>query len=162
MNAVDPVVKILPGVPAMDGLEVDATVPYPDSTTDFVKVLGSLGLNVEFTEPREKRRYVGHKAWEVWLPILQMSIEVLVAFEAGLLVEIVKSYLGDEDEPALEGVEPLDAPDRVSREEVAVPLLHVDWRVTMQDGHEERFVANGDAESVRDALESFERHVRDL
>lgn len=146
----------------MEGLTVDnARVPYPDSTPDFVKVVSSLGLQVEFTEPKSERLYVGHKAAELWLPILEVTISVLVAFEAGLLVEIVKTFAGtDTSKPgALEGT---GAPDQSESEEDAGPLLHVDWRVRMADGREERFVANGDEESVSKALGEFERHVRDL
>ena len=32
----------------------------------------------------------------------------------------------------------------------------------MPDGHEERFVANGDAKSVLESLDDLERYVRDL
>lgn len=162
MATIEPVVTILPGVPGMAGLTVDdGRIPYPDTTTDFVKVLGGLGVQAAFIEPKAERRYVGHKAWEIWLPILQVTIEVLVATEAGLLVEIIKSYLVT-DEPPQDGTESADQLNEAQDLDRAAPLLHVDWRVTMQDGREERFVANGHAEEVQDALETFEQHVRDL
>lgn len=147
----------------MESLRVDDDrIPYPDSTTDFVKVLREMGFEVQFTEPREARRYVGHKAWEIWLPILKVAIEVLVALEAGLLVEIVKEFLPGGPSKEIESTEKSDPAKEATEPEPERALLHVDWRVAMPDGREERFVANGDAKEVLESLDDFERHVRDL
>lgn len=131
------------GVPGMPDLRVDGNrVPYPDSTTDFVKVLRSLGFDPQFREPREDRRYVGHKALEVWLPILQIAQEILVSANADLLVGIIRSYFGGR------------IPDE--------GILHVDWRISTAEGHDEEFTANGPADEVVKALGIFERRTRNL
>jgi hypothetical protein len=135
-------VTILPGVPGMPELRVDDGVPYPESTVDFVKVLRHQGVEVEYDVPRDQRRYVGHKAYELWLPIVLVAREVLVALEAGILVEWLKSYL-----PADQAKNPT--------------LLHVDWRVRDESGTENRFRADGAAPDVLDALDVFERGIRD-
>ncbi len=102
-------VTVLPGVPNMARLTVDdGVVPFPDTTVDFVKILRERGIVVEYAVPREDRRYVGHKAYELWLPILEFSMDVLAGLEAGILVELVKTYL---DPPS--GSAP--TPDQISK-----------------------------------------------
>jgi len=137
-------VQVLPGVPGMPELRVDDDrVPYPDTTIDMVKVLRERGLDPQLLEPREERRYAGHKALEIWFPILLFAKDVLANFEAGLLVELLKAYFGGKDE-------------------AEKTLLHVDWRVTMPDGREERFKADGKGSNVLEALDAFEQRLRDL
>jgi len=119
----------------------DDLTPYPDSTIDFVKVIRERGLDVRYELAPEDRRYAGHKAAEHWLPILEIARDVLIGIEAGLLVELIKGYFGD------------DEPDK--------ELLHVDWRVTHEDGSEERFIADGHGDEVIEALDAFERRLRD-
>jgi len=162
-------IRVLPGVPGMDGRTVDdERVPYPEGTLDFVKSARLLGFSVEFTEPKEDRRYVGFKAHETWLPILEIAKDLLIGIEGGLLVELLKCYLTPdqstggtreelppEDSPELERSPPqtLEAPSPKT-------LLHVDWRV-VDGGRESRFRADGDAESVLRALTEFEESIRD-
>jgi hypothetical protein len=67
---------------------------------------------------------------------------LIVGVEAGLLVEFIKAYFGER------------SPDDV--------LLHVDWRVRTEHGHVERFVADGKGAQVVEALDVFERRLRDL
>jgi hypothetical protein len=56
----------------------------------------------------------------------------------------------------------VDVPPEVQQEsESEHAIIHIDWRVSFSDGHEERFVADGDAAEVRQALIEFESHVRD-
>ena len=143
------VVAVLPGVPGMDGLSVDGRTPYPDSTQDFVKVLRERGLEAQFQDGRDERRYVTHKAYEAWLPVVQFGFDVLVAFQAGILADLLKDYL-------FGGVEGDGGDDRPGP-----AILHVDWRVTSSSGDERRIVADGDSEAVLEALEKFEREVRE-
>lgn len=133
----------------MNGLRVDDRVPYPDSTQDFVKILRQRGLEAAFGDDRGDRRYVTHKAFELWLPIIEFALEVLVALEAGVLADLLKDYLfegkaGEEsDEPS------------------GPAIVHVDWRVTSSSGDERRIVADGSAGAVLEALDRFEREVRE-
>lgn len=151
----------------MEGLRVDEDrVPYPVCTPDIAKILKELGFECRFTEARESRRYVGYRALELWIPILQFTYEVLVEVEAGILVMILDKFLGEErllntrlDAPNSELV---DAPTEVQQDSGSGrAFLHIDWRVSFPDGQEERFVAEGDASDVCRALRRFERHVRD-
>lgn len=112
--------------------------PYPDSTPDFVKVLREAGFEAEFAESREDRRYVGHKAADVWLPILTFAGAVFSGAAGTLLAELIKGYLGDTKDA----------------------LLHIDWRVQGQDGREERFRADGKAADVLQAADEFEQRLR--
>lgn len=154
-------VTVLAGVPNMAGLTVDDGVtPFPDTTTDFVKVLREHGVEVEYAVPRERRRYVGHKAFELWLPILECSRDVFLAVGSGLLVESIKDYLAprtrDSDAAAV------DRADEDSPPESRPPaILHVEFHVQTHDGNRESFMANGAAPDVFRALEEFEEHLRD-
>jgi hypothetical protein len=154
-------VTVLPGVPNMAGLTVDdGAVPFPDTTTDFVKVLRHHGLEVEYAVPRERRVYVGHKAFELWLPILEFTRDLLIGIEGGLLVELLKTYL----QPA----SPTESDEHSGAEDggttalpIAPTILHIEWHVVDRRGSRESFVANGAAPDVLDALTKFEQHVQD-
>lgn len=160
MNPTNPVVTILPGVPGMESLRVDdGCVPYPTSTVDFVKVLREAGFEVQFTEPRETRQYVGHMAAEIRLPLLEMSLTVLAGVEGGLLVELIKHYLPDYGKKE---VQSSDSSENSTATAPDCALLHVDWRITLPNGGEERFISNGLAPEVLELADRFERHVRDL
>lgn len=149
MSDLQRVVTVLPGVPDMEGLSVDGQTPYPDSTQDFVKVLREHGLQAEFRDGRSERRYVTHKAYEAWLPIVQFGFDVLMAFQAGILADLLKDYLF--------GGSGADDGD----ERTGPAILHVDWRVTSSSGDERRIVANGRPEAVLEALDKFDREVRE-
>lgn len=60
-------VHVLPGIPGMfDRLE-SGEGAYPGMTTDIVKLLSEAGLDVEYTEPRERKRFeavVGRTSFE--------------------------------------------------------------------------------------------------
>lgn len=153
-------VTVLPGVPGMEDLTVDdGVVPFPDTTSDFVKILRHRGISVEYAVPRAERVYVGHKALELWLPILDFAREVLIGMESGLLVELLMSYLKPRTEA---DVRPeLESSDRDAPRETGVPpILHVEWHVTTAAGERATCVANGSMPDVLNALAQFEDHVR--
>jgi hypothetical protein len=83
-----------------------------------------------------------------------------------LLVELMKSYLEPEDHEgkAPKEVLPADTPDlkvpRALGSRASTVLLHVDWRVTDGD-RQARFRADGDAETVLEALAKFEESLRE-
>ena len=144
-------VAVLPGVPSMDQIVVDdGRVPYPDTTPDFVKILRIRGLSATFSDARQDRRYVTHKAFEVWLPILQFGLEVVLALDAGILADLLKDYLHGVPEES-------DTEARVNEPRV----LHVDWRVSRSDGSTEEFKADGSPDAVLKAIDDFEKHLRD-
>lgn len=161
-------IRVLPGIPGMEGRTVDdSRVPYPESTQDFVKIARHMGYEVVFTEPKEDRRYVGFKALEDWLPVLEIARDLLIGIEGGLLVELLKSYLRpddpegtDVDEVLAAGASNPDATPQTLDGRRSAVLLHVDWRVTDGD-HESRFRADGDADSVLAALARFEEDLRE-
>lgn len=157
-----PGVTVLPGVPNMPGLKVDdGVVPFPDTTTDFVKLIRQRGIQVEYAVPKDQRVYVGHKAFELWVPILEFTQDLLMGIEGGLLVELLMSYIRPTTDPSRpEDLERFD--EDTEREHGAAPgLLHVEWHVSKPDGTRETFVANGGTDDVLDALKQFEQHVRD-
>jgi len=155
-------VTVVPGVPNMAGLTVDqGVVPFPDSTSDFVKLLREREIPVDFLVPREQRVYVGHKALELWLPILEFSRDLLISVESGLLVELLKSYLNPAgDRRPIDDIEETREAATAAPEPSRSAILHVEWHVSRPDGERQTFVANGSESSVLDALSRFEDHVR--
>lgn len=139
--------KVLPGIPGMAGVRDGDRIPYPDSTIDFVKVAREHGLEPTFLDTPDERSFAGHKAAEQWLPILEWSSTLLTGVGGGLMVELLKDYLG------MDGSSDADV--------LQDQTLHVDWRVTRPDGSEERFVADGASSEVLEALNEFERRNTD-
>lgn len=158
-----PDVTILPGVPNMTGLTVDdGVIPFPDTTADVVKLLRQRGFSVEYSVPRNQRIYVGHKAFELWLPILEFTRDLLISIEAGLLVELLKSFVQPAADPIRPKVLERGTEDDVVDPEDSTPaILHVEWHVAKPDGERQIFVANGSMPDVLDALARFEQNVRD-
>lgn len=74
---------------------------------------------------------------------------MLLALQAGVLADLLKDYLFG----ATNGEDNSDAPEPA--------VLHVDWRVTSSSGDVRRIVADGNAEAVLEALDKFERDIRD-
>jgi hypothetical protein len=89
-------------------------------------------------------------------------MNVLAGLEAGILVELVKTYVDPQSPsqslPELEESEDVEV---LAGESVSPAILHVEWRVIKHDGGTESFIANGSAADVMEALGKFERHVRD-
>lgn len=154
-------VTVLPGVPGMAGFTVDeGVVPFPDTTTDFVKVLQEHGVTVKFALPQEQRVYVGHKALEVWLPVLEFTRDLLTGIGAGLLVESLKAFL--EPNSAAGPMSPVEQlPENTELTTAATSILHVEWHVSTPDGQCETFKADGSVTDVLDSVGKFEQHLRD-
>lgn len=159
-----PGVTVLPGVPNMAGLTVDdSVVPFPDSTSDFVKLIRERGISVNYSVPRDQRIYVGHKAFELWLPILEFTRDLLIGIEGGLLVELLKSYLHPADDRLPTDITEGNTGDATPDPKVSAPaILHVEWHVSRPDGERQTFIADGSESSVLDALARFEDHVRNV
>lgn len=155
-------VSVLPGVPNMAGLTVDdSVVPFPDSTSDFVKLIRERGISVNYSVPRDQRIYVGHKALELWLPILEFTRDLLIGIEGGLLVELLKAYLHPEDDRRPTEITEGNTEHPTADPKTSVPaILHIEWHVSRPDGELQTFIADGSETSVLHALARFEDHVR--
>lgn len=154
-------VTVLPGVPNMPRLKIDSGVaPFPNTTTDFVKILREHGISVEYSVPKDQRSYVALKAFELWLPILEFTQGMLTAVGSGILVELLKSYVHPNHSAHPEGVHQIGQNDDVTSEETTPAILHVEWHVAKPEGERQTFVANGHMPEVLEALEKFEKNVR--
>ncbi|RHW23718.1 hypothetical protein D0Z08_28330 [Nocardioides immobilis] len=132
-------VVILPGIPGQPGADFGlegGVHPYPESTTDFVKLLHARGLVVEFRDPREARAEVGFKAMEIWLPAL---LSLLSNFLAIVLWELLDEYT------------------RKYRDDTSTTdnVLHVTWEIELPDGTHSTFNAHGLGSEVRESFAGF-------
>jgi hypothetical protein len=87
-------ILICAGVPGKPGLTVEGGRPYPDTAIDMAKAIRELGLTVSFEDDREDRKYVEYKAADVWLPILQVTVDVLTGISGGLFTMLIVNLLG--------------------------------------------------------------------
>lgn len=153
-------VTVLPGVPNMAKLKIDSGVtPFPNTTTDFVKVLREHGISVEYSVPKDQRTYVALKAFELWLPILEFTQSMLTAVGSGILVELLKSYVHPNRSSQPEGMQQIHQNDDATSEEPTPGILHVEWHVAKPNGERQTFVANGHMPEVLESLEQFEKNV---
>lgn len=138
MTETSPVVRILAGVPGAESADGGAGVGrYPSSTTDVSKLLRERGMSVEFEHDRAQREYTSLHSSDVWLPILEISSQVLLSIGTGLLTNVVQDWLG---KPAAEAA-----------------TIHVIYRVVDSDGIAHEFSAVGPGREVMPALDVFER-----
>ena len=133
-------VLICAGVPGMPNLAVEGGRPYPDTAIDLAKLIRERGLIVSFEDEAGRRRYVQHNAADIWLPILQVTSDLLVGISGGLFTWLILDLLG--------------------ADEADNSILHVEYRIADSDGNVEEFKASGPGKEVLEALESLERQLR--
>lgn len=80
----------MPGRPSPGGVES----PYPDLTTDIVKLLREQGLSVDYAQAREQRQTVTLKAAEFWVPILVFTADAAANGAGALLAQSIMALLG--------------------------------------------------------------------
>jgi hypothetical protein len=132
-------VKILRGLPgsAIPDLPRDAH-PYPDTAIDFAKVARAAGYEVAFEDPdRNGRTYIGRKAADLWLPVIQVGVDLLVGMTGGLLTNILQRWM--------------------DRRRLESSILHVDYRIIGRDGTAQSIQISGKGAEVLRALDAFER-----
>ena len=132
-------VRVLAGLPRSLTTPDGVDVVYPDTTIDMIKVMREVGLNVEFADPEAARTLVGHKAFDVWLPILEFSSTLLGGTASILLANLIQRYFDNRD---------------------AVPVAHISWRVGMSDGSYEEFDFDGPSDLAVEAATVFETNLR--
>lgn len=133
-------VVVLPGLPGWFPNDNQIRHPFPNTTTDVVKVLRGQGLSVEHVVAREGRQIIALKAAEYWLPILVFSYEVAVNVSAELLAGVITQLFG------------------------AVQLrrdrLHVRYGHRLPDGTVSYFEAHGPGDEVVKAIRAHGKQRR--
>lgn len=133
-------VQIQAGLPGLPHFEVDnGKFPYPDTTVDIAKVLHERDIPVTFEHDREKRQYASLNAADIWLPIVQVTYELLLAVDAHLFASVIIDALGL---------------DRAKRSQ-----LHVEYRATDRKGKEQILKIDGSGKDVLEAIDKFERRM---
>jgi hypothetical protein len=133
-------VLICAGIPGKPGLTVEGGKPYPETAVDLAKVIREHGLTVSFEDERQERKYVEHKAADVFLPIIQVAIDILTGISSGFFTMFIADLLG------------LDKAEK--------SILHVEYRIADRRGNVEEFKANGPGKEVMEALDKFEQRLR--
>jgi hypothetical protein len=129
-------ITICRGVPgAVVSKEDEALLPI--ETIDMVKVIRERGFNPVFEDADDDRRYVSHNAADVWLPILQFTVQFLIGTGGGLFSMLIWDLLG--------------------KDEAEKGILHVEERVIDTDGVQHVLRATGKGEDVLRALDEFEK-----
>ncbi|MCU1488230.1 MAG: hypothetical protein JWN67_4976 [Actinomycetia bacterium] len=143
-------VLVLPGFPDR---EVELGEPggaYPSTTLDVVKRLRALGLTVDFLEARSERREVTLKAHELWIPVLQVAQQVLIALGAWELTNALslRSTSRQKDDAQSPDSDP--------------PILHVRLGVVREERRETRWIeVDGPPAEVARALQELKDELGD-
>ncbi len=132
-----PEIRILRGIPGMAELEVNAQRSiYPDTAIDLAKVIRQDGYAVVFEDPEDRRMFVSHKAADIWLPIIQVSSDLLVGISGGLFTALILDLLGKKD--------------------TEESILHVEYEVVDKKGNRRRLRSDGPGPDVIKAIAQFE------
>lgn len=154
-------VLVLPGFPDREIQLDEPASPYPSTTVDVVKRLRQLGLGVDYAEPREARLEVTLKAFELWIPVLQVTQQVFINLGVWQLIRAfeLRSAARDREQMTAPVADDAGARDTESAES---PLLHVRLAVVREGGHETRWIeADGSPEDVARVLSRLQDELRE-
>jgi hypothetical protein len=131
-------VMIMRGVPGLAMPTIDRDInPYPDTAVDFAKILRAAGLEVVYEDvDRSSRTYLTHNAADLWMPVIQVGIDLVVGMSAGLITNMIQRYL--------------------DRRKLEQTILHVDYRIVDGDGQVQAIRIDGRGPDVIEALSEFE------
>ncbi|MET0978139.1 MAG: hypothetical protein ABWX63_04920 [Paeniglutamicibacter terrestris] len=110
---------------------------YPPCASDFYKLLRERDVDVRFEHEKQDREYLSLHSAELWLPVLEIGGNILLAFGGSLFSDLVKDWLMLKKQPAEE------------------TTLHVEFSVA-KDGSVHEFKADGKGVDVLRAMEEFE------
>lgn len=132
--------QIWAGLPGLPNFEADdEKFPYPDTTVDIVKVFRARDIPVSFEHEREKRQYASLNAADIWLPIIQVAYELLLAVDAHLFASVIIDALGLDHAKSSQ--------------------LHVEYRATDRKGRERFLKIDGSGKDALDAIDKFEKRM---
>ncbi|MCY0903613.1 hypothetical protein [Arthrobacter sp. H14-L1] len=134
----DSKVLVLPGLPRNLTKPAGEQALYPDTTIDMVKVLREYGLESEFVD-QDERTLVSHKAFDVWLPILEFTSNLATGVAGGLLANLIQSFFVGTD---------------------TSQVIHISWRVRHRDGTLSEFNYDGPVNGAIQSAEIFGQALR--
>ncbi len=132
-------VLVCPGLPRDLSKPTDVQVVYPDTTTDMVKILRARGYRVAFVDPDAAKTLVGHKAVDVWLPILEFGSALIATAGGEVLATLILDYF--------------------KARHSSTPVAHISWHVTMPDGQSEAFEYDGPSDQAAESARVFEKRL---
>jgi len=135
-------VVIRAGIPGMEDGSAEGEHRYPTNTSDFVKLLREEGFNVDYEHEKLERTLVGYKAFDVWVPVLDFSLNVLANIPANIVATTIMNYF------------------RATKRDLKDATLHVEYSVRKKNGDVIKFRADGASSDVLKAIEQFDRDVR--
>lgn len=110
---------------------------YPPCASDFYKLLRERNVDVRFEHEKQDRELLSLHSAELWLPVLEIGGNILLAFGGSLFSDLVRDWLVLKKQPADE------------------TTLHVEFSVE-KDGSVHEFKADGNGADVLRAMEEFE------
>jgi hypothetical protein len=125
---------VAPGIPGQDIDLGSEEQPYPEDTTDVIKMLREKGLRVSYLDSESRRALVAHKAADYWAPIIAFTASALANGAGTILAQVLMSRIG------------------LARLETTRLRVKVGRR-SDQDGTIEWFEADGPAAEVIEAMQ---------
>ncbi|MEC3980418.1 hypothetical protein [Amycolatopsis sp. H20-H5] len=136
-------VVIRAGVPGMDSERANGEHRYPASASDFMKLLREQGFSVEYEHERAERTLVEFKAFDVWVPVLDFTLNVLANIPANIVATAIMNYF------------------HAMRRDVKDSILHVEYSMRKENGDVVKFKADGAGSDVVEAIKAFDLDIRD-
>ena len=135
-------VVIRAGIPGMQDPEDQNEHHYPAGTSDFVKLLREQDFTVLYEHDKSERTLVSHKAFDVWLPILDFTANVVANVPANIVSTLILNYF------------------RAMKQRPEDSTLHVKYLMRDKKGTVVEFEANGPGADVLQAIERFDSNAR--
>jgi predicted transcriptional regulator len=136
-------VKVLIRASARDQGETGELALYPVSTSDVVKLLRQEGAIVEYEHEKGQRALLERRSVEIWLPILDFSMNVLANIPANIAATVIMNYV-----------------KKVRGRDLKDTLLHVEIIVRDKEGNEKQVRLDGAGHDVVAALEKVDSDLR--
>ena len=155
-------VLVLPGFPDR-GIALDEPgSPYPSTTIDVVKRLRQLGLRVDYAEPREARLEVTLKAFELWIPVLQVAQQVFINLGVWHLIKAFELRSAAREHEQLTAADDDLAGVDTTDDASAPPVLHVRLAIVREGDRMTRWIeADGSPDDVARVLSRLQDELRE-
>lgn len=157
-----PKFRFLPGIPGIELQDEKLNqIAYPDTAADLEKVLRQRGAIVEYSVSRELREEVGHRAADIWLPIIELvqlgGVSVALNLLSNVLYDMfIRKRVVKDSDPQLEESQEIDGLEERS----STPILHLTIE-RLPDGTA-RTELNGPAEDVVQAIRELKDKIGDI
>lgn len=135
-------ILISAGIPGTKKHDASSDVgEYPIAAQDLSKILRERGIPVDFQHDREHRRYVSLHSAELWLPVINITTDVLIGLGGALLSDLIRDLI-------------------FRPEDTESTTLHVEYYIADGEGQVHELKVIGNSDEVYPMIDRFEANWR--